>query len=917
MREHAMRSSITRTPSITLPALILGLALARSAGAQLPVETGSFRSFMGALEPSCAYDNWISHVAEGIARPGYNIYAPSTLDPQTTGFGAFEVLQDNGQDQAVLQLFADVADSLLRGREDGALARWQEGPAVDYELLRFQDTETGRAFVVLRELLDMSYTDLNNSGTADDVHGGFHHGWGIFVFDAAADHRHWLVEAPHPNDDYPSPYLATELFLERGAGLLMVNGAGREVAYTGNAGSYTNSASLSDPSRNCLTPFAVIHERAVAFWQGQGLRERTLQIHTYDDASHRNLKSSVISGGRNLRLNLPPLYDTGNGPTGLLNNLHHPVHAASSLGFVHSAVSLADFVSTQSLNTIRVDGGTPGQVITLDISPDLWGFPNSCQEADSHPAGYPDCHADENWIHMEMDELPTIGHALGFSFWYQTSSGTAVDWDNFQRSRLYFSPVFQALTQAEDSLALPRPTAAPTDPANLTVAEVGNDALRLAWTPTWSSNFASYELLVDPSGEITPDAMVLDDGDLGEFCWAPLNSVWVGGLEYQHTYAFALRARDLEGRVSGLSNPATGMADDLWPPQYQARYAAGQSRFWVQPGGGPVQLRVWDEHHQVDLGTLQVRVDQNADGAYGALEAWTPLGVTGFARDTTVTVNLSVVGTAARRVEFRAQDDQHAVWSCSGADAECGIDDDWRLAVDATPPAPISALALLGVGATGGITLGWPAQNPDSTFYSYQIALSPFPIALFEDAPSRYSRVDIAALGQPGATGVALPAQPWPGDSLFIQARMVDAAGNAGPAAQLGPFWYYSAQWLDVTLQAAVQVPLLRLTWNAESHVEGLTVTGWWLHQLGSPWETVHAGNRLLHTTAPSADISLSGLLPARWWAVTAELAFNQAVAQGSGNAQDSAILPLQAGLRLSRPRLFVEALGTLPEDQR
>lgn len=906
-----------RTFSIAQLLAFFVLFLPGDLRAQLPVETGSFRNFMGSAEPAAAYDNWISHVVEGIARPGYNIYAPSALDPQTTGFGAFQVLQDNTQGQAVLQLFADVADSLLRDRGEGALLRLQEGPAVDYELLRFQDTESGRSFYLLRELLDLSFTDLNNSGTADDVHGGFHHGWGLFVFDPAARHSHWVVEAPHPNDDYPSPYLATELFLERGAGVLMVNGAGREVAYTGNPSSYTNSASLSDPSRNCLTPFAVIHERAVAYWQGQGLKERTLQVHTYDDASHRNLKSSVISGGRNHRLNQAPLYDTGNGPTGLLNQLHHPVHAASSLGFTHSAVNLSDYVSTQSLNTIRVDGGTPGQVINLEISPDLWGFPNSCQEADSHPAGYPDCHADENWIHMEMDELPTISHTLGFSFWYQTSSGTPVNWNNFSRSRLYFAPVFQALVQAEDSLALPRPTAAPTVPSGLSVAEVGVDALRLAWTPTWSSNFASYEVLVDPSGVITPNAQVLDDSDFGELCWAPLNSVWVGGLAYQNTYAFALRALDLEGRVSDLSNAATGMPDDLWPPEFQARYAPGQSRFWVQPGGGPVQVRVWDEHHQVNLATLQARIDQNVDGAYGALESWIPLNQTGFSQDTTVTVTLPVSNLGERRVEFRVQDDQHAVFRCSGSDQECGIGDDWRLAIDGTPPPQVSAANLAGLGATGGVSLAWPAQSPDSTFYSFQVALSPAPFTSFDQAARLYTRTDLAALGQPSCAGIVLPAQPWPGDSLWIQVRMVDAAGNAGASAVVAPFHYFSPAWLDIQLQASLQFPILHLSWSAEAQVEGLGVTSWWLHQLDQPYQPLDVSTRLVNTTDTQLDLGLSTLLPARWWAVTAELAFDSALTRMPEMVDED-----ETNLRL-RPvwtpilRLYLDPEPTLPEDFR
>jgi hypothetical protein len=892
---------------------LLVLTLAGPALGQLPVETGSFRNFMGGVEAACAYDNWISHISEGIARPGYNVYAPSTLDPQTTGFGSFEVLLDNAHGNAVLQLFADLADSLLQGRGEGALARLQEEPTVDYELVLFQDTETGRSFHVLRELLDLSYFDANNTGTADDVAGSFHHGWGIFVFAIDAPRPHWMVQAPHPNDDYPSPYIATEVFLQHGAGLLMINGAGREVAYTGNPGAYTNGASLSDPSRNCLTPFATIHERTVLHWRGQDLLERTIQVHTYDDLSHRDLKSAVLSGGRTRRLNHAPIYDTGNGPTGLLNNLLHPVHAANSFGFTHNAVALADYVSTQSLNTIRVDGGQAGQEITLSISPDLWGWPNSCQEVDSHPAGFPDCHTDEAWIHAEFDELPTISHTRGFSFWYQTSSGTPVTWENFSRSRTYFAPMFTALAQAEDSLAAGLPTAAPTDPANLAVAEVAVDALRLTWTPLWSSNFETYELLADPSGEITPDALVFDQEEFEAFCWAPLNSVWVGGLDYQTTYALALRGRDQEGRISNLSNVATGMPDDLEPPLFQARYPAGHSRFWVQPGGGPVQVRVWDEHHLVDLSSLQVRVDQNGNGSYDGTESWMSAVQSGFSADTTVTVVVPVSGTGIKRLEFRAHDNQHAIYGCSGSDDTCGIGDDWRVGVDGTAPALFTGLALAGLPATGNIILSWPAQNPDSTFLTYEIALAPAPFSSFNDAAVRYTRTQLSTLGQPAITGISLPPQPWPGDSLWIRARAVDAAGNLGAGSATLAFRYYSSSWLDLTLSASLQMPTLQLSWQWEALRPGMTVSGWWLHQVEDPWQRPDDGTRLLFTLEPQATLPIAGLMPGRFFRVTADLLF-QVAAQSAAEVDQAPSTVLQAAWA---PRPYLPPGPSLPEDSR
>ena len=42
----------------------------------LIVETGSLRDFLYGEDSSLEYDNFVSHIAEGIASPNYNYYAP-------------------------------------------------------------------------------------------------------------------------------------------------------------------------------------------------------------------------------------------------------------------------------------------------------------------------------------------------------------------------------------------------------------------------------------------------------------------------------------------------------------------------------------------------------------------------------------------------------------------------------------------------------------------------------------------------------------------------------------------------------------------------------------------------------------------------------------------------------------------------
>lgn len=55
-------------------------------------------------EPAAAYDNWLSHVVEGVAEEGgVNDYIPEELDPQTNGFGEFQFISEEDADSALSQ----------------------------------------------------------------------------------------------------------------------------------------------------------------------------------------------------------------------------------------------------------------------------------------------------------------------------------------------------------------------------------------------------------------------------------------------------------------------------------------------------------------------------------------------------------------------------------------------------------------------------------------------------------------------------------------------------------------------------------------------------------------------------------------------------------------------------------------------
>lgn len=533
---------------------LLGMCLCGWASAQVLEENGSLRAFLAGSEPGCAYDNWLSHVSENVARPGLNAYAPPQLDPQLNGFGGFQLLPTDAGGDSSLALFRELTHLLLDDQGEAAALRLEESPGCGYQLARLADSTLQRDFWLLREPLDSSWTDPGLSpGPQDDVRGGFAKGWGVFVFNPAATRPELCLELPHPCDDFPTPHLGLEAFLELDAGLLLIHGAGREVAYTGSAAAYTNSASLSDPSRNCRLPFAAVHEAFLAHQRALGRRELVLQLHSYDDLAHRNLTSCVVTAGPSNRLHFPVLFDTGGGDKGLLGNLSQPIFPANALGWSHAQLRLQDYVSSNSQHPLWVEAG-PDSLLQIPAAGSLPGYGANCQLAASYGTGYAECDNLERILHIEVDELPAIAHVLGAPAFYGCGADTLVACQaNFALAWSVYRPLVVALRTARDSLAAFQDERPPTTPTGLAAVQLGGTGARLSWQPSLSVNFDSYVVLVDTALVIGPGARQITRSSSSTLCWPGLRTVDLTGLLPGEDYSIALRARDDLGRLSGDS----------------------------------------------------------------------------------------------------------------------------------------------------------------------------------------------------------------------------------------------------------------------------------------------------------------------------------------------------------------------------
>ena len=74
---------------------ILALIVIHPIFSEIIYEQGSLLEFIAGNSPTTSYDNWLSHVSEGIVSPGFNDYGPEWLDIQTNGFGDHTILSEN------------------------------------------------------------------------------------------------------------------------------------------------------------------------------------------------------------------------------------------------------------------------------------------------------------------------------------------------------------------------------------------------------------------------------------------------------------------------------------------------------------------------------------------------------------------------------------------------------------------------------------------------------------------------------------------------------------------------------------------------------------------------------------------------------------------------------------------------------
>ena len=412
------------------------LLMIGAASAEILHETGSLRGFLGGSCPNCDYDNWISHISEGIALPGYNNYGPVELDPQTNGFGRYQLIPSNASGDSLIAVWYSIFTYFLNSDTSTVESRLiSSGLDSIYQLVVLSDTN--RVYYILRESLNMAYYDsqMTPEDTTDDVRGSFDLGWGVYVFSPSATQPQVNIQAPHVEDDFISTFIGIDVFELYDAGFLMIAGAGREVLWTGQ-GEYNNTKSLSDPSRNYRTVFHTAHRAFVDHYQGNF----TLQLHSYDSELHAGMKSLVISAGPDDPFPNEPILDrcVYDDMISLTPFIAVPANTCGN----HPDVTISAYYRMYYEGGYAYQGNAP----VIPTTNDLFGYGQNQQVLYSHQ-GHRRYLDPENFVHIEMDEFPDpILDTI--TVFYQTNLPGGVTFDNYTHAFDYYRPAYQALGSA-------------------------------------------------------------------------------------------------------------------------------------------------------------------------------------------------------------------------------------------------------------------------------------------------------------------------------------------------------------------------------------------------------------------------------------------------------------------------------------
>lgn len=524
-------------------------------------ETGSFFQFLMGTEPACSYDNWVSHVSEGLALPGYNAYPP--WDRQTIGFGEFLLPESNH-----LQIWEDISIEYIS-------QNWNEVQNqinlndIPYDVVQFTDTDNNRVYYMMRERLSDYFDDNGTETTTDDESGSFHYGWGLYVYNPSAT-KPIIIVVPHPNDDYIAVPLAWKAFTQLDARYFFISGAGREVLWT-NEGIYNNSKSISDPSRNPNHPLHLTYMKGcediraiLADSPSIIKREYSMQTHSYDSNLHIGFANCQISAGNGQNCVNLPIRDLSRTLPDMVNAAGYVIHPANTLGNNPTVLNSNFFTAYNSYHQFIFNDGT--NQFNVPNYVDLPGYSLNNQMLYSI-AGWNNFDVYDPFFHIEMDELPDCYPQTDscLAWFYGWNPNTRV-WDlsnRYTKVIAYYQPWVTALQLSLNNTFIMNDNQTPLIPVLSHGSLINNSVLRLNWQRAYEYDFHSWIVAFERrqyNGNDTYtiiDTLYYDRNTYPRLADQAATTIDISGFPLGFHYRVRMAAIDKSNRISGYSSYIT------------------------------------------------------------------------------------------------------------------------------------------------------------------------------------------------------------------------------------------------------------------------------------------------------------------------------------------------------------------------
>ena len=471
--------------------------------------------------------------------PGYNDYGPDWVDVQSNGFGDYRIIDS---DAYTLEHWRNIFEALDNREYLVADALLEDSLATfHYDLIRFLDTDYDRTFFMIRERLNMSFVD-NNQPTifGDEVTGSFANGWGLFIFNLQATRPQVIVEAPHPCDDFISPYFATEMFLQTDAYALVIAGAGREVKWNGS-GAYSNNKSLSDPSRNSNSPFQVFHEVLCDSRMDLGIHSPlVLHTHSFDDNSaHEGFQSIVLSGGWDAWEANKPIRDLSNDNLDLVNFTQEFPIAANTFG-THDAVRVDDFYRVHYNGSFIYHGAN--EDISMPHTYTLLG-PNTGVQMNYLRQFFYTGEVYEPWVQIELFEKPILFQDMNMPLSELYAGDYPSSYNNFGILHEYYQPFIDALEAYLVNWESVADESTPEMVEQFRTTYDGLNYINVEWDAVFDSNHETYRIYMD-TDSITESSPYLDASTDYTLANPSTNNLVIDNLDPDQNYLFQIQALD-------------------------------------------------------------------------------------------------------------------------------------------------------------------------------------------------------------------------------------------------------------------------------------------------------------------------------------------------------------------------------------